>query len=120
MSSMSFAAAAPYSCMNVTVRCVALADHCCAPPHPATAMPAGPDSWSYWAPKEGARKLMSADAAQEGGNYGPDSWSYWAPKEGARKLQGAEATQEGGSYGERPSIFSLCLCSMVRDTVLLA
>jgi hypothetical protein len=61
---------------------------------------AGPDSWSYWAPKEQTRKLQGVEAANEGGNYGPDSWSYWAPKEGTRKLQGAQATQEGGNYGE--------------------
>jgi hypothetical protein len=75
-------------------------------------MPTGPESWSYWAPKEGTRKLQGAQATQEGGNYGPDSWSYWQKQrqllgdepsaEGTaagRKLMSAEATNEGGNYG---------------------
>jgi hypothetical protein len=62
-------------------------------------IPAGPDSWSYWAAKEQTRKMQAAQATQEGGNYGPDSWSYWGPKEGARKLQGADAVNRGGEGG---------------------
>jgi hypothetical protein len=58
---------------------------------------AGPDSWSYWAPKEGTRKMMSAEATNEGGNYGPGSWMYWQKQ---RQLLAAQAANEGGSYGE--------------------
>jgi hypothetical protein len=59
--------------------------------------PAGPDSWSYWAPKEQTRKMMSAEATHEGGNYGPGSWMYWQKQ---RQLLAAQAANEGGNYGE--------------------
>jgi hypothetical protein len=54
----------------------------------------------YWGPKEQARKLMSAEATNEGGNYGPGSWMYWDAKDQTRKLQGAQEVNEGGNYGE--------------------